>query len=176
VKVASIKLTEGTEIRVPWETAQDAHALAVSFRDIADPCAGEQPVYRMCDIGAGAGLFAAFAAMRWPYAWIDAYEAPSSASSLLRMNAQPGTRFFNELPETLPRCDALHVGPHVHGLEFDVDRLAELRVVLWEFATDEQFENVAGFMRAFGLQLAHVAMVDRGPPVRGWQLWIRRKQ
>lgn len=175
MNIASIKVIEGTEVRVPWDELAASNALAVSLRQIAEPVEGEQPVFRMLDVGAGIGLFTTFAAIRWPYAWIDAYEPSATASTLLRINAQPGTRFFTELPGTLPRCDALHVGAHVHDLEFDGERLGELRVVVWEFASDEQFENVAGFCRAIGLTLAHVAIVERAPRVRGWQFWIRRK-
>lgn len=160
---------------VPAEAAEEAVAISQTYRQIQDRPLDEPHVFRMLDVGAGVGLFAAFAAIRWQYAWIDAYESRTAFSSVLRLNAQPGTRFFDEVPRPIPPCDALHVGAHVHDLEFNGDQLKDLKVVVWEFATDEQFENSAGFLRAIGLKLAHVAMVDRGPPVRGWQMWIRRK-
>ncbi len=169
----SITLTEGTDIIVPDILLEEARKVLRSLRQIGNHFPGEPHVFRFVDLGAEAGVFAAFAAMRWPYAWIDAYEPRGELAMALRLNAQPGTRFFNELPVTVPRCDGLHVGGGVKGLRFEGAWLAELNIVVVSFEDDESFEQWSGLCRHIGLRLAHAMVHDGGPPCRGTMVWIR---
>lgn len=173
MKIAKIELVPGTEVIVPRDDYAELYTTAMSYREILERCNGERHVFRFVDLGGGPGLFAAFAACRWPYAFIDAYEDREEPAKLLRMNAQPMTRFYDAIPKTLPKCDAIHVGSHITTVILDAVRSLEIKVAVWDFDSDERFENVAGFNRALGLKLSHVAIVKQGPPTKGWQLWIR---
>lgn len=168
-----MNLARATEVFIPSEHLDFARATLQSYRQIPERLEGEQHVFRIVDVAPGFGAFACFAAMRWMYAFIDCYVTDPELEPVLRLNTQPCTRFFKGRPEPVPKCDMLHVGLGAGTLSFDGGNLAELKVALWEFDSDERFEKAAGFFRAIGLSLAHVATTMRGPGIKGWQLWIR---
>ena len=175
MRTATIELMPGTELTIPVEEYNETLAWCRAYRKIAERQRDEQHVFRMVDVGASCGVFAAFAAIRWPYAYLDCYEASDARRRIALLNVQPGTRVLAELPQVLPACDGLRVAGNVRLHELDGESLGKLRVCLWEFASDVVFDSVSSLMRAIGMSLVHVATVDSGPPARGLMLWIRRK-
>lgn len=168
MQVASFTLIPGTDIMVEKEHAESELAFAQSLRGIGERGPGEPPVFRLLDLGTGDGVFATFAAVRFPYAWIDCY----GASPLARMNVQKGTRFFDTIPATLPKCDALRVGLGVGNVVFDGDHIGDLKAVFWEFDTADRLSKSVGFLDEMKLTLVHVGYLGEG---QGWTYWIRKR-
>lgn len=95
-------------------TKLQIHGRCLGFADTARgkfaPLQGEPTIRRIVDLGAGVGAFAAYSAIRWPYAWIDCFERETGMWPALRLNAPLGTRILTEEELFDVPCDLLHVG------------------------------------------------------------------
>lgn len=173
--IVELPLLTSTPVFTTRERASECRKYLAAFGAISDKLKGEPSVTRFVDLDSGPGWFAAFAGVRFPYAWIDCYAWPLAEPDaeerlLAKMNAQVGTRFFTEMPETVPECDALHLGPNAKGLVFGGESLEKLQIAIVEWNDSETLENATGLMRAIGLEVAAVGMFEVGS---GWSMYIR---
>lgn len=142
------------------------------------PIPGEPMIRRIVDVGAGVGAFAAYAAFRWPYAWIDCYEADPLLASLLKLNLPPGGRIVSrEDLATLP-CDLLHIGDPTLARELVTPvhcglPREDVQIAICESIDSDSFIDEAIWWHTAGLDLVGSGVFERGV---GWQAWCRVKE
>lgn len=176
-RVTRMQLGANTPIHVPPSEALRTKKLIHAFRQIEAPLEGEQPVYRIADVGAGSGVFAAFAALRWPYAYLDCFLTEGEdARRCCTMNAQALTRFIvldaSKVDELKPDYDGLHIGRGDARVSFDDEVLAKLRVV---FAEWENPETLAQLLEVFGAEGMRLEQIGSFGPGEGWAYWVKPK-
>jgi hypothetical protein len=165
----SVPFCRGTNIVTPIElteaTVKQLRGQGVGF----PPMPFEPQVRRIVDIGAGVGAFAAYAALRWPYAWIDCYEDDDALARILRLNMPPGGRVFTTMPLVLPRCDLLHIAsPTPKSL--DMLETESPKIVLIEFETELDMLETGASLEASGFNLVAGEITGLG---RCWQAWAK---
>ena len=167
-RFVALPLVAGTDVFVPVDRVAEERALLASLARF-ERRTGEPHVRRFVDLGAGCGTFAAYAGIRWPYAWFDAWEPDVSLHPSLRLNAPVGTRIVGALAE-VPRCDALHIGRSAGAVNIAYPDM--LRLVLAEFRSTDEMLVIAEAMHALELTLIG-AHVDPKRAGNGWHCWAR---
>lgn len=191
VAIVELPLLTGASVFTTRPRAADAKKYLEAFAPIANRLPREPHVMRLVDLDCGPGWFAAFAGARFPYVWVDCFHAaPPIATDdegearaqreiyedhvLEQLNAPVGTRGHADLPETVPTCDMIHVGPRAlfgDAMKFDGPALERLQIAIIEWNDTERLESFSGFMRAIGLEAEAVGMFE---PARGWVMYVRR--
>ncbi len=128
----------------------------------------EPQVRRIVDIGAGIGAFAAYAALRWPYAWIDCYEEDEALARILRLNMPPGGRVFTKGTElkSFVACDLLHIAM---PLRHPLDQLTP-KIVIVEFDTELEMIVTGSTLESDGFNLVAGEITGLGSC---WQAWAK---
>lgn len=180
MNLVKVPVVPGTDIFVPKElvptTIEQLRGRVCGFsldtKNPISPIPGEPTIRRIVDVGGGIGAFAAYAAFRWPYAWIDCYEADPLLASLLKVNLPPGGRIV-EADELAARpCDLLHIGdPTV--IDMQTLPMFGVKIAIVESVTSDGFVEMARWWHVAGLELVGSGVFDVGV---GWQAWVRRKE
>ncbi len=164
----AVPLCRGTHIFTPTElteaTVKQLRGQGVGF----PPMPYEPQVRRIVDIGAGVGAFAAYAALRWPYAWIDCYEEDAALARILRLNMPPGGRVFAKIDGiAIPPCDLVRIAVP-HPIVFTP--LGEPKIVLVEFDTELDMLETGAALEASHFNLVAGEITGLG---RCWQAWAK---
>ena len=163
----------GTPIVGPKELAKATAAVLQGNLCAVPRFRGDDMVRRVVSVGAGIGAWGAYAALRFPYAWLDMYETDAHAARFCKLNAPPGARVFldPELRElearACDRCDVLHLTIPTSLHHFDLGRL---RVVTVEWRAEELALLQGGKLVKAGLRLVAGAVLDVG---HHWQTWVK---
>src|SRR5260221_1691385 len=165
---APVLLCRGRNIITPPEPAE-APLKELAGKGVGFPPMPFEPqVRRIVDIGAGIGAFAAYAALRWPYAWIDCYEEDEALARILRLNMPPGGRVFTKGTElkSFVACDLLHIAM---PLRHPLDQLTP-KIVIVEFDTQLEMIVTGSTLPSDGVNLVVGEITRLGSC---WQAWAK---
>lgn len=101
------------DFMVPSDMAQKAANIFSSGYYDVPALPDVPPVRRILDLGAGPGIFAYYAWLRWQGSWLEAWEKDADAARYLRQNTPPGTIVHEKtIPAAvdLPPADLVHMG------------------------------------------------------------------
>lgn len=161
MKLISIPFYPPTNFFAPREQCKAAVDVLQGGRGFARR-RREPTIRRVLDFGAGNGAWTAYATLRWPYAWIDAYEPDEELRKILRVNAPPGCRILEaaEKVQDPSYYDCVRMDAR---FATDLDETTEWQIAILEF---EDFGTVAQNVAWLSPKYAVAAASVKGS--RGW--------